>query len=283
MIVFLRLGQITTGLLIIALLLLNSCMTFRTSDKKVVRYFEERQTEVVINRIPYRDHQLRYLKTGRDDAGYLLVFIHGAPGSSNNFHKYLADSTLLASAQMISVDRPGYGYSDYGRSETDLREQARAVRQIVEHYPQEKVILIGHSYGGPIIGKYAMEWPERLRGIVMLAPVNDPDNEPMFWFAHFGRWKLTRWMLPGSLKVSADEKFSHAAELKKIAGDWARISVPVVHLHGYKDKLAPPVNIDFSKRNIPPPYLRMVEMNTNHFIPWSDYEAVKRELLALMK
>lgn len=283
MIVFLRLGQITTGLLIIALLLLNSCMTFRTSDKKVVRYFEERQTEVVINRIPYRDHQLRYLKTGREDAGYLLVFVHGAPGSSNNFHKYLADSTLLASAQMISLDRPGYGYSAYGRSETDLREQARAVRQIVERYPQEKVILIGHSYGGPIIGKYAMEWPERLRGIVMLAPVNDPDNEPMFWFAHFGRWKGTRWMLPGSLKVSADEKFSHVAELKKIAGDWARISVPVVHLHGYKDKLAPPVNIDFSKRNIPSPYLRMVEMNTNHFIPWSDYEAVKRELLALMQ
>lgn len=283
MIVFLRLGQIMSGSLIISLLLLNSCMTFRTSDKKVIRYFEERQTDVAINRIPFGDYALRCLETGPDSAEYLLVFVHGAPGSSDNFHRYLADSTLLAKAQMISLDRPGYGYSNYGRSETDLRTQARAIQHIVERYPQKNVILIGHSYGGPIIGKYAMDWPERLRGILMLAPVNDPNNEPMFWFAHFGRWKLTRWMLPGSLRVSADEKFSHVAELRKIADDWSQISVPVVHIHGYKDKLAPPVNIDFSKKNIPPQYLRMVEMNTNHFIPWSDYEVVKQELLALMQ
>jgi pimeloyl-ACP methyl ester carboxylesterase len=180
------------------------------------------------------------------------------------------------------LDRPGYGYSNYGRSEIDLHKQAQAIRHIVANYPQKKVILIGHSYGGPIIGKYAMDDAKSLKGIVMLAPVNDPENEPMFWFAHFGRWKLTRWMIPGSLRVSADEKFSHAEELAKIADDWVRIGVPVVHIHGYKDKLAPPVNIDFSKERIAEQYLKMVEMDTNHFIPWSDYEVVKRELMALM-
>lgn len=282
MIIFIRLSQIVTGLLLIGLLLFNSCMTFRTSDKKARLYFQERNMDVAINRIPYKNYQLRYLKTGQDTAAYLLVFVHGAPGSSDNFHKYLADSTLREKTLMISLDRPGYGYSNYGHSEIDIREQARAIAHIVADFPQEKIILIGHSYGGPIIGKYAMDNSERLRGIVMLAPVNDPENEPMFWFANFGRWKLTRWMLPGSLKVSADEKFSHATELKKIANDWAGISIPVIHIHGYKDKLAPPVNIDFSKERIPNQYLKMVEMNTNHFIPWSDYDVVKRELLELM-
>lgn len=258
-------------------------MTFRTSDKKVIQYFEKRNAPVAIERIPYRDYQLRFLETGADTADFLLVFVHGSPGSSNNFHKYLADSTLRERARMISLDRPGYGYSNYGRSAIELGEQARAVKAIVDRYDGKKTILIGHSYGGPIIGKYAMDYPQRTAGILMLAPVNDPVSEPMFWFANFGRWKLTRWMLSGSLKVSADEKLSHPDQLSKIINGWSELSVPVIHMHGNKDKLAPPVNVQFSMEKIPSQYLKVVQLKTNHFIPWTDYDAVKQELLNLME
>ena len=91
MILFWRFSQAILGLLLIGLFLLNGCMTFRTNDKKVMQYFSERNTQVEIGRTPFRDLEIRYLETGAKEAENLIIFVHGAPGSSNNFHRYLSD------------------------------------------------------------------------------------------------------------------------------------------------------------------------------------------------
>ncbi len=46
----------------------------------------------------------------------LVVLVHGTPGSSNGFMDYLADSLLPEKAQLIALDRPGFGDSDYGKT-----------------------------------------------------------------------------------------------------------------------------------------------------------------------
>lgn len=260
-------------------------MGFRTADRGVKRYFVKRGVEAKIQRIPYEGDSLRWIETGiSDPEAPLLVFVHGAPGSSNNFFRYLADSALRARAHLLSIDRPGYGYSAYGRSETSIARQAEAVKAILDHMGNgRKAILVGHSFGGPIVAKTAVDYPDRVGSILMLAPVNDPAHEQVFWFSHLARWNATRWVLSPGWKVAGDEKFGHAEALHAISSDWASLRLPVIHLHGEKDILAPPANADFSEKNIPASYLRLLRLpDAGHLIPFIQYETTKKEILRIL-
>lgn len=283
MILALRFSQWGFTLLAGIVLFINSCVSFHTEDAKVERYFGKRQAPVSIHYLDFQGNPSRFIETGLDQKDTLIVFVHGAPGSSNNFFRYLADPALRQRSRLVALDRLGYGESAPGQAEISIAVQAEQVRQVVRQYDAEFVILVGHSYGGPIVGKYAMDYPEEVSAVVMLAPVNDPDNEPIFWYSYIGRWKATRWMLPAALKVAADEKFSHAEALRAIAGGWKNLSVPVVHIHGRKDGLAPLSNIAFSEKNILPQYLNLIYLeNTGHLIPWTDYKIVQEVLLGLL-
>lgn len=260
----------------------NTLMTLRLSDSKIKQYFADKNIPVKIHHQTFQKRSLRYVETCLvEDADIpLVVFVHGAPGSSDAFFSYLSDSLLLSKARLVSVDRPGYGYSDYGKVETSIPNQAAAIHFIVDQYQSSKVILVGHSFGGPIVGKCAIDHPNKIDQLLMLAPVNDPHSEKIFWFSHFGKWKLTRWVLSKALKVCADEKFSHIEELKKMESEWQQIQIPVTHMHGGKDNLAPIANIDFSKKHIAPELLKIIEWpKVNHFIPWNRFEEVRNELL----
>jgi pimeloyl-ACP methyl ester carboxylesterase len=284
MIIFLRTAQWLFALFAILILLMNGCISFHTTDKKVGRYFARRGVPVQIGYLDFEGRPSRYIATGMEQGNKLVVFVHGAPGSSNNFFRYLADTALLQATRLVAIDRLGYGESGLGQAETGLAVQARQVLQVRKQFQADTVILVGHSYGGPIVGKFAMDYPGGLTAALMLAPVNDPDNEPLFWYAHFGRWRATRWLLPAALKVSADEKFSHAAALQAIAGGWAGIQLPIVHIHGKNDGLAPLSNLDFSRGNIPSDYLRIIYLErSGHFIPWTDYALTREILLQLLQ
>jgi pimeloyl-ACP methyl ester carboxylesterase len=58
---------------------------------------------------------LHYAKTGADTLP-TLFFVHGSPGSWIKFGKYLMDTDLLKKYRMISIDRPGFGYSNFGQA-----------------------------------------------------------------------------------------------------------------------------------------------------------------------
>lgn len=285
--ILLRVGAVLLLLFLLICIFFTSCMTFRKSDAKALKYFEEKKVAVQIHRKSLKDRELRYLEANRLGADApLIVFVHGAPGSSEDYYKYLSDSLLLSKAHLVSMDRPGYGYSGYGKSEVSIEKQSDAVCAVVDNFPQaSKVILVGHSYGGPIVAECAMKHPDRFAAIMMLAPVVDPDAEKVFWYAHFAKWTLTRWMLSKAWRVSGDEKFAHIEELRKIEPDWNRIAIPIVHIHGAKDKmLAPPPNIDFIKTHVRPEFLKQIIIpDSGHIIPWTDYDVVRDELLKLLQ
>ena len=261
-------------------------MTFRSSDEKTIRYFHKRGVEIRIHRRDFNGESIRYvevLPAYAADAASLLLFVHGAPGSSGDYYRFLADETLRRRARLVAVDRLGYGYSAYGKAEISLAVQAGQLRFVIDQFPEKKGILIGHSFGGPIVGKFAMDFPEKTRALVMLAPVNDPDSEPVFWVSHLARWPGTRWMMSKALQVAGDEKFAHVGQLRQIEGGWRQLRMPVVHIHGQKDVLAPPANMDFSRRHIPEGNLRLIDLpNGGQFIPWKDYDLVRRELVGLL-
>jgi pimeloyl-ACP methyl ester carboxylesterase len=54
--------------------------------------------------------KIHYIETGNAQAQ--LCFIHGSPGSWNAF-KY-SGHFIAEKYRMIAIDRPGFGYSDFG-------------------------------------------------------------------------------------------------------------------------------------------------------------------------
>lgn len=177
-----------------------------------------------------------------------LVFLHGSPSSLSAWQGYLTDTSLSEIANMHAIDRPGYGYSNFGSEIPSVDTQSQVVNAIINHKKLDNVVIIGSSYGGPIAARVAF-LNENVTAAIMISPAIDPVIEKDIWASRFTQWKLTRWLVPTAYRVAGDEKKIHANELVLIREDWKKIETPIVHIHGDNDDLVPYENINFSMQN----------------------------------
>lgn len=269
---------------ILIAVLANIFLTLRVSDKKTRSYFEKADLKCTIDYIPnsLNDHKTRVISTGNHSKNVIL-FIHGAPGAADAFYSYLKDSSLLQKAKLITYDRPGYGYSGFGEPMTTTKEHAYIVKDIIDYYGLSNVIVVGHSYGGPIAA-YAPLISSKINGALLLAPAIDPDYEKYYWIGNFAKWKLTKWIIPTALVVSADEKYTHEEDMRTLINEWQNIDVPIVNLQGDKDMLVPYENLKFCEDHFSPEYFTGKTIkDENHFIPWTKKELVIEEILNFLE
>ncbi|UZR93862.1 alpha/beta fold hydrolase [Chondrinema litorale] len=249
---------------------------------KTMAYSQEFTPE--FDTIHVMDRSIYYMCIG-DTTKPLVFFVHGAPGSYDNFMGFLKDSTLLQHARMLSVDRPGYGNSGKKESETSIEKQAKMLLEILKANDKGRgVVLVGHSYGGPIIARMAMEVadnePDLIDALVLAAPAIDPEHEKIFFVSRKVPWAIVKWITPRFLKRANDEKMTHVEELKKMLPLWEKITIPVTYIHGEKDGLVPFENTAFAKRvlvNAPVDYVTKEKMG--HLIPWKNPELMKDAIL----
>ena len=218
-------------LFFLPLIFFQNCMTFRVANTKVLKEFKEASIPIKIKEDIFNQKKYQYLEvfTEKNNDKPILLLVHGAPGSSYEFKHLLLDKEILKKADLISVDRLGYGNSGYGISEPSLEIQAKQLYHIANKYKGRKLIAIGHSYGGPIITKMAVEYPNDLDAVILLAPAIDPNLEKYEGIAKLGRWKLTKWLMSKAFQVAAIEKKHHVSELKKLENDLQKIKIPVLH------------------------------------------------------
>lgn len=193
------------------------------------------------------DRRLRYLEIGADSLP-LIVFIHGAPSSSSFWRSMLRDSLLLSKAKLMAVDRPGYGYSGYGRPETSVRRQAELIAAVIQQKREQhsSIILHGSSYGGTVAARIAMDYPDLVDGLLLQSASLMPEGEKTYLFSHITQYWPLSWLLPGSIHVANMEKLSHKFELDSMAVLWDRIKSAAIILHGDKDGLIYPENAIFA-------------------------------------
>ncbi|MFD5215995.1 alpha/beta fold hydrolase [Microbacterium sp. NPDC058345] len=76
---------------------------------------------------------------------------------------------LSTFARTLSYDRAGYGGSDVDRSDRTLERLAEDLTSLLDAIGEsEPVVLVGHSWGGPIIRCFADRHPERVAGMVFV-------------------------------------------------------------------------------------------------------------------
>lgn len=260
--------------------LTSSCLQFRMSKSEVDKYFKEEVLKPKILRIQSKKRTINYalIESGQKP---LVVFVHGAPGSLKAFIDFLKNKKLQKYINMIAIDRPGYGYSDFGREETSLVKQAYYLAEVVKkHKPaNHKVILIGHSLGVPVIARMTMDYPELVDGLIFVGGSIDPAQEKKEWYRPLGSNIIGKIILPKSLWVTNEEIFFLKDELEKMLPLWKKIQVPVTIIQGEDDNLVPKKNVLFAQKMIKPEYLDVwLEKGMNHFIPWNRPDLINEAL-----
>jgi len=265
------------------LLFCQSCMRMRMSPKKTTEFFSKSNTFFTDAIFKISDeHQIHYIETG-DSTKPTLFFLHGSPGSWDAYKTYLSDIDLQKKYRLIAIDRPGFGYSNFGEAE-DLETQANLILPFIRSKNNgQPITLIGHSMGGPVIVKLATINPKLFKNLVILAGAIDPKAETPENWRPILIAKPIRYLIPGAFRISNDELWWLKEDLKIMQSQLSKITSNVVIIHGTKDPLVPYSNVAFMEKEfINAEKLEIIPIeNANHFIPWEHYEEIKKSLMNL--
>ncbi|MDA0195445.1 MAG: alpha/beta hydrolase [Bacteroidetes bacterium] len=199
--------------------LVSGCFSFRMSDKKAYEFFKDRPLKPILKKIKVEGYTINYADIGADSLP-AVVFLHGAPGAWDAFIHFMDDPELQRVVRMISIDRPGYGQSDYGDPIISLSRQSQILKSILDLISGKKIILVGHSLGGPVAARIAMDYPEVVDGLVLVAPSIDPELEKREWFRDVMKSPLGKLLLPGSIWSTNEEIFDLKEELEEMLPLW---------------------------------------------------------------
>jgi pimeloyl-ACP methyl ester carboxylesterase len=101
--------------------------------------------------------------------GRPVCLIHGASGNLNDMTFRLGPA-LADRYHVIAVDRPGHGRSGLpAGGGVSINAQAALVRSTLGRLGIERPIVVGHSYGGAVALAWAVDAPETMSGLVLLA------------------------------------------------------------------------------------------------------------------
>jgi pimeloyl-ACP methyl ester carboxylesterase len=270
------------GLLFSYILICQSCMTMRMTPKETQAYFDASHVGFTSKTVTIQKHALHYVETGNPQ-NPTLFFVHGSPGSWDAFKSYLTDPILLRKFRMVAVDRPGFGYSDFGDAQ-DLETQSALIEKLIVQIDNGKpVALVGHSLGGPVIVKMAADKPKSFAHLVVLAGSVDPRMETAEVWRMVLKAKPVRYLIPGALRPSNDELWWLKDDLYDLQPKLKNISCGVTIIHGTKDQLVPYGNMAFlQKRLVNARSIDTISIEgANHFIPWEHFELIRNTLVNL--
>ena len=94
-----------------------------------------------------------------------VIFVHGWTCDSSSWAAQVP--AFAKKYRVITVDLPGHGRSASpkdGKLSMDLF--ARAVEAVRAEAKADRVVLVGHSMGAPVIRQYAHLYPQRVAGLV---------------------------------------------------------------------------------------------------------------------
>jgi pimeloyl-ACP methyl ester carboxylesterase len=111
-----------------------------------------------------------------------LIFIHGASANLND--QMIPFRPLLEGrAEMLFFDRPGHGWSERGQNNSTQALQAVTLTALMDRLNIKDAVIVAHSFGSSVAMGLVLDHPERVRGIVFLAPATHPwPNKKTQWY-----------------------------------------------------------------------------------------------------
>jgi len=110
----------------------------------------------------------------RDAAGPPIVMLHGASSNLEVMRQPIGER-LARNHRVILIDRPGHGWSTRDRLEDSTPEiQGRMIEEALAKLGVSRAIFVAHSWAGALGARIALDYPQAVAGLVLLAPVAYP-------------------------------------------------------------------------------------------------------------
>ena len=132
---------------------------------EAIAFYERKHEMLERHIVPVVDCDLAvYHRPGSSSKGH-IIFYHGACGRSQMWaHQYDA----FEGFDLYFVNVRGQGESPMKVGLPDLEGAVQDVDAILSYFQLDKVILVGHSWGGNPLQEYTYRHPERVLALVMV-------------------------------------------------------------------------------------------------------------------
>ena len=160
-----------------------------------------------------------------DPTGAPIVFVHGFGPTGSNVIMPLANE-LAADRSVVVPDMLGFGYSEKVAepgTHFTVEGRASALLAMLDALGVEEFDLVGHSYGGSVSGRLALEAPDRVRRVVFVCPSIYPQTTPGNFVAYLPR-ATARVAIWGSLGGGPGSFAGRACAADPAACDALRIA-----------------------------------------------------------
>jgi pimeloyl-ACP methyl ester carboxylesterase len=149
-----------------------------------------------------------YVEAGPLD-GQAVMLLHGFGGSTFSWRENIVP-LAEAGFRVIAYDRPNFGLTEK-RVETDVAAPAQAqfAARLMDALDVQSAVMVGHSAGGGVISFFALEYPQRVDGLIYVAgAVGSAGGSPTALSSAIMFSPFTRWFRLGARALLTPERFS---------------------------------------------------------------------------
>ncbi len=232
-------------------------------------------TGVTSEVVRIRDADVHFYRAERGGKGPPLLLVHGLGSSANAFFR-----TMLPLAKhfrsVVAVDLPGNGFSPIPVSgPLTMRQHVEVLSEFRRRMIGEPVFLLGNSLGGGMSLTFALEQPEAVKALALVAPagarVADERLKGLLQSFHVDDAKQARALAnklfaspPLYMLLFADElrKMVSTDTVKTIVKEvspadlftpeqLATLKMPTLLIWGRQEKLLPYEGLDFFRAHLP--------------------------------
>lgn len=149
--------MIRTILILIAMAFLSTCSSELSEDFAATPTVKSVQLPTGV--------KLEYSEQG-DSSGVPIIMLHGYGDSRRSFDLVLP--RLPKSFHVYALSQRGHGDSDKPASGYNPKDFAADVAAFMDVVKLTQAVIVGHSMGSYVAQRFALDYPERVRGLVLI-------------------------------------------------------------------------------------------------------------------
>ena len=231
------------SVLIVIVYLIYSSIYFDISRKDLEKKYANNLSQFLElkngSRIHYRDEG--------NKEGPTIFLLHGFNSSLFGYEKMIP--FLSDEFRLISLDFPAFGLTGAVPSKDyTIENYITTVSKLKSHLSVDDFYLVGHSMGGHVSWRYALEFPDQVKGLILIASGGIGTSEDLEKFKKSDDaplvWKILNSKLAGQLLLYFTPKFFAEQGLKSsvvnqdlVTDEWINEFHDLVLLEGSREAI----------------------------------------------